>query len=405
MTTHRLPGWFYVTALIIANAVGVLIGTYFVFQAVSGVHLLQATTPFSVLIGYLIFNSMVFLTFLYDAWESLAPYRVRMTPEKAVWGAFIPFYNFYHIWIAVVGLSNEVNRLRNKREQPQDDFHRKIAIVFVVLWILSSVVFVLLPVFAILMFLNENLVFLFGLLPVFVILALVAQVIFILKISTAINAVAPENHPIGTQKPLIRWSWWLVAALFIIQFVSQLISIALTGPDTSANLTIYLGFTVLNAIAIAAAYWVFMANRKDQGNLIRLGVFALLWMLLNLGIQQIYSLLGRAGIELGFQYLQYVYGFIPIVHALILAILMRFTLHLPLMLLIGAQVLMTSVNMVVFQFVISRNGVGDPTVVADARMISGSISMIFSALIFLVPLYHGTRKARWESWKTSSAAE
>ncbi|MEM7012112.1 MAG: hypothetical protein AAF585_11570 [Verrucomicrobiota bacterium] len=404
MTTHRLPGWFYVTALLVSNGVGLIIAAYFVYLTVSGLELLQATMPLSVLIGYGFFNFMIFLTFLYDAWESLVPYRARLSPDKAVWGNFIPFYNFYHICIAVVGLANEINRIREERSQPQDTFLRQIAIAFVGLWLLSSVFVLLIPVLVFLAFFSEGMIASLGLLPLLVILVLVAQVMLILKTCKAINAIAPENHPIGIQKPLLRWSWFLVLAIFVVTFASQLGSTALTDPNAGTNFLMYFGFLALDALVLAAVYWSFLADRKDRGNLIRIGVLWLGMLLLNLGSQQIYVVLGTAGIELGFQYVQYLYTFVPFLNALLYAVLLRFTLRLPLMLLIGAQMLIATVWMVVFQLVISRNGVGDPAVIVESRMISGSISTVFSSLIFLVPLYHGTRKARWDSWRTSTAA-
>lgn len=376
--THRLSAWFYITGLIVANTVGLMaFGTVLYQYFVGRVVVSHMENAIAALVGFVIFNWAVFLTFVYDAWESLAPFHPRLTPERAVWGHFIPLYNFYHICIAIVCLADETNRARAERGIPEAPRLRRIAIIFVVLWILSCV------------------------LPVVAVFALVAQIMFILKICAAINAVAPPDHPIGTKPPLMRWSWWLVLAVFAADFVPEIGFTWVMGPSIHPDWRIKFGAYTISIVLSVAAYWFFFHQRNSKPVLIRIGVFALCWIFFNLGVQSVYDLLDQATDEFGYEYLAYVYIGIPLLHIVLISMLFHFGLRLPLMLLIAVQTLAACGWLLVFD--ILQVDIAE-SYSFERRILGMSIAVFLTTLFFLFPLYHGTRKARWDSWRTSSAA-
>ncbi len=60
---------------------------------------------------YTIFSALVFLRFIYVAWDSIQIYNVRTTPGKAVGFLFIPVFNFYWIFQVFVGLASDFNNV------------------------------------------------------------------------------------------------------------------------------------------------------------------------------------------------------------------------------------------------------------------------------------------------------
>lgn len=52
---------------------------------------------------------------LYRSWNQIQDGQVRTTPGKAVGFLFIPFFNFYWMFVAVYGLSQDLNRYTTQR--------------------------------------------------------------------------------------------------------------------------------------------------------------------------------------------------------------------------------------------------------------------------------------------------
>jgi len=74
------------------------------------------------IIGYIMLLILSILPFiyLYKAWHSLQPGGATITPGKAVGFLFIPFFNYYWIFVAMGGLPRQWNEIMGRYENTQD---------------------------------------------------------------------------------------------------------------------------------------------------------------------------------------------------------------------------------------------------------------------------------------------
>lgn len=87
------------------------------FGSSVGAFLFAASIVFLIIAFPLAIAGQVFkLMFVYKAWNQIQDGRARTSGGKAVGFIFIPFYNLYWIFVAFVGLTEDINRYMNQRE-------------------------------------------------------------------------------------------------------------------------------------------------------------------------------------------------------------------------------------------------------------------------------------------------
>lgn len=59
--------------------------------------------------------SVFYCLILYKAWSIISPEKAKTTPEKAIGYLFIPFYNFYWIFVAIQGLKEDLTALCSEK--------------------------------------------------------------------------------------------------------------------------------------------------------------------------------------------------------------------------------------------------------------------------------------------------
>lgn len=115
---RRRPGWALAIVWIVMSAMSWILGLVFlglVIEAGSYWNNSETEAIVAVLIMGLVLGvpaAIVFLIWLYQAWDAVAPQHRTITPGQAVGFCFIPFFNFYWIFRALPGLSASIRRAR-----------------------------------------------------------------------------------------------------------------------------------------------------------------------------------------------------------------------------------------------------------------------------------------------------
>lgn len=379
---QRLPTWFYVIGLATAA-----FGALFALEANArtGDPFTREYLPVAEgklwMITFLIFGQSIFLTFLFDAWETLEPFRGRLTREKAVWAFFLPLYNLYHLWIATVSLTDELNRIHAENGHSGKPLSRFPAIAF---------------------FISVLLVFI----PGVVALTLVIQIYFVLKIARSANQLPATSQPIGLSPPVLRWHWLLVPALLLADQGSSVgVSYFLFGwPEDLGPL---IGLSAVSCGILSLVFWPFMRPLFSVGSLTRIVLLYAGWFLIAAATYAMfYKLLASVrtmddGPGIWGKWL----NIYPLNRALLFAVLLKFTLRLPLTLTLGALLVEGYGSRVIIALLRPEGlELGTPEYV-QARLIITSITAVFGALVFLFPIYLGSRRARWMAWDRAREAE
>ena len=106
---------FYVWS-VVSGMLGGLIGIAIVGPARFGEQIEPAMLPPLFLVEALVFGAVaVMYVFYYKMWKALPPAFARTTPGKAIGFLFIPIYNFYWMFKAVWGWTQDFNRYRHER--------------------------------------------------------------------------------------------------------------------------------------------------------------------------------------------------------------------------------------------------------------------------------------------------
>lgn len=79
---------------------------------------------------------------LYRSWLLIQDGRVRTTPGKAVGFCFIPFYNFYWLYVAFVGLSKDMNSYCQERQIAAPIISEGMALAYYIMSLLSAIPYV-----------------------------------------------------------------------------------------------------------------------------------------------------------------------------------------------------------------------------------------------------------------------
>jgi len=90
----------------------------------------------------LIASVVIFYVLLYRFWGVIQDGAVRSSPGKAVGFCFIPFYNFYWFYVALVGLSKDMNLYCQQRQIDGPRVNEGLALTWYVLWLCSLIPYV-----------------------------------------------------------------------------------------------------------------------------------------------------------------------------------------------------------------------------------------------------------------------
>lgn len=94
-----------------------------------------------ILIGIipLIAGTVVGYILLYRFWDIIQDGRARTTPGKAVGFCFIPFYNFYWCYVAIVGLAKDMNAYCDARGLALPRVNESLALAWFILSLCSII--------------------------------------------------------------------------------------------------------------------------------------------------------------------------------------------------------------------------------------------------------------------------
>lgn len=87
----------------------------------------------------LIAGSVISFILLYRFWAVIQDGKVRTTPGKAVGFCFIPFFNIYWNYVAMVGLAEDMNRYCRERNIAAPVIGEGLAITWFVLYCCSCI--------------------------------------------------------------------------------------------------------------------------------------------------------------------------------------------------------------------------------------------------------------------------
>ena len=92
-------------------------------------------TTIILLIGILPLIAGIVISYilLYRYWFIIQDGKTRTSPEKAVGFCFIPFFNFYWLYVAVVGLARDMNLYCDERNIPAKRISVELAITWYIL--------------------------------------------------------------------------------------------------------------------------------------------------------------------------------------------------------------------------------------------------------------------------------
>lgn len=92
-------------------------------------------------LGYALFTYgiSIFYILLYKAWQPIQDKYVRTTPGKAVGFMFIPFYNFYWVFMAYWGFACDYNKFIQRMGITVPPLNEKMFLAFCILNICSAI--------------------------------------------------------------------------------------------------------------------------------------------------------------------------------------------------------------------------------------------------------------------------
>lgn len=103
-------------------------------------------------------SSIIYLVFLYKSWDSIGNYSARITPGNAVGRLFIPFYNFYWMYVVIVGLIKDINKVLLEKNKSTHKIPN-IGIAIFVLTLLSFIPYLGLIIGPVVLVLNSILIY------------------------------------------------------------------------------------------------------------------------------------------------------------------------------------------------------------------------------------------------------
>lgn len=94
-----------------------------------------------ILIGFgtLIASIVLFWILIYKAWNQIQDGYQRTSSGKAVGFSFIPFFNFYWIFVAIHGLSQDINAYARRYGIPAPQVNESLALTWCILALCSMV--------------------------------------------------------------------------------------------------------------------------------------------------------------------------------------------------------------------------------------------------------------------------
>jgi hypothetical protein len=94
----------------------------------------------------IIAGMVIYYILLYRFWLLIQDGKARTSPGKAVGFCFIPFFNFYWLYVAVVGLAKDVNLYCQERNIECPRPSEKLALAWFIVTIISCIPYVGIPV-------------------------------------------------------------------------------------------------------------------------------------------------------------------------------------------------------------------------------------------------------------------
>jgi hypothetical protein len=94
----------------------------------------------------LIFVSIVYLVTIYKLWSIFPPSFARTSPGQAVGFLFIPFFNYYWIFVAILGWSKDYNKFIAEKRISAPPLPESIAMAYCIITLVS--VFILLGIYS-----------------------------------------------------------------------------------------------------------------------------------------------------------------------------------------------------------------------------------------------------------------
>jgi len=152
----RLSKWFYLGSIVGCQVIGIiLLVVAIVILVLSGIFtnfvvnlsyagLWAAVTSFLLILlgcAAILYGLSIWNLLLYRAWEAVQDGNARTTPQKAVGFIFIPFYNFYWVFIAWYGLARDYNRYIVGHKVPAPKMNEGLFLSFCILSICSAIPF------------------------------------------------------------------------------------------------------------------------------------------------------------------------------------------------------------------------------------------------------------------------
>jgi hypothetical protein len=152
----HLSKWFYMGSMVGGQVVGIiLLVVALVILVLSGILTdfvvnLSYAGLWAVVVSFLLillgcaailYGLSIWNLLLYKAWEVIQDGNARTTPQKAVGFIFIPFYNFYWIFMAWYGLAQDYNRYIARRAITTPKMNEGLFLSFCILSICSAIPF------------------------------------------------------------------------------------------------------------------------------------------------------------------------------------------------------------------------------------------------------------------------
>lgn len=393
MPFRRIPTLFLVLGFLICHAVSA--GIFAVVFLRKDLFLTPGGSPvlFAFGLAWGVFGASFLWSFLHDVWGTLQPYGARMTPGRSVGFLFIPFYNIIHLWHALVGLTEDGNRALEATGIAGPRFSRGLAIATFVLILLSAVPFLGLA-------------------------SLVMMAVFMGTSGRVANLLPPDRIPIGRRPPIIAYRWHLAAVWFLLLVVlgtgfdAVVARIRLEFPLTLAPLT-------LMALLQSGALLAYARPFGSTETLVRIGwhflCSAALWCAIVWGYTLLFS------DQLGWSHTvrQTAQYLIAILGPLLFSLVSRITLRIPFGLRFGGMLAGAFFGWAAFDTlhrlgvemgwpIVETTGIGDGQTITGLKASASQAIQIGGALVAwattIPALYHGGRRARWDSWKAAETA-
>ena len=128
---------FYLGSYIGGLAVGILfVGIFEALLASSG-----EETPLLIILDGLaiLYTIIITVVFIYKMWKAIQPMNPQTTPGKAAGFLFIPFFNFYWVFIAWRGFAQDFNRYTKSRGMQVPQISEDLALVLCICTVVSII--------------------------------------------------------------------------------------------------------------------------------------------------------------------------------------------------------------------------------------------------------------------------